>query len=78
MTAVVRVIPGTNFEFKIKYVHYISHSISALQFLGYLATFMYITSNSQMMQKETDWPILSFSVIFLRQTKKNHVAGYEV
>lgn len=34
---------------------------------------MYITLNYIMMQKETDWPVLSFGVIFLRQTEKNHV-----
>jgi len=31
-----------------------------------------------MMQKETDWPILSFNVIFFRESEKNHVTGYEV
>jgi len=38
---------------------------------------MYITSNYQMMQKETEWSGLSFGVIFLRETEKNHVTGYE-
>jgi hypothetical protein len=62
-------------DFKIKCAHYISHSISAHYFLGYLATFMYITSNCIMTQKETDWPVLSFGVIFLRESETNHVTG---